>query len=116
MRNLWGIRWRNFPAPRFRASSMRRRGATPARVWNVSRRWTGIRSLAVAASSMSRARPRRSAERGSNTRPWTAMLPLTRIHEPIFEYGCHEGNEGLQGILIAERLKDKEAEQHSHSN
>ena len=50
-------------------------------------------------------------------RPWTFGMQLTRDEtQPIFEYACHEGNEGLQGILIAERLKDKEAEQHSHSN
>jgi len=50
-------------------------------------------------------------------RPWTFGMQLTRDEtQPIFEYACHEGNEGLQGILIAERLKDKETEQHSHSN
>ena len=44
-------------------------------------------------------------------------MQLTRDEsQKIFEYACHEGNEGLQGILIAERLKDKEAEQHTHSN
>jgi hypothetical protein len=50
-------------------------------------------------------------------RPWTYGMQLTRDEtQRIFEYACHEGNEGLQGILIAERLKDKEAEQHTHSN
>jgi hypothetical protein len=50
-------------------------------------------------------------------RPWTFGMELTRDEsQQIFEYACHEGNEGLQGILIAERLKDKEAGQHSHSN
>ena len=50
-------------------------------------------------------------------RPWTFGMQLTRDEtQAIFEYACHEGNEGLQGILIAERLKDKEAEPHSHSN
>jgi hypothetical protein len=29
------------------------------------------------------------------TRPWTAVLPLTRIHEPIFEYDCHESDDGV---------------------
>jgi len=50
-------------------------------------------------------------------RPWTFGMQLTRDEsQQIFEYACHEGNEGIQGILIAERLKDKEAEQHTHSN
>jgi hypothetical protein len=46
-------------------------------------------------------------------RPWTYGMQLTRDEsQKIFEYACHEGNEGLQGILISERLKDKEG----HSN
>ena len=46
-------------------------------------------------------------------RPWTYGMQLTRDEsQKIFEYACHEGNEGLQGILISERLRDKEG----HSN
>ena len=26
------------------------------------------------------------------TRPWTAMVPLTRSEDALFEYACHEGN------------------------
>jgi hypothetical protein len=44
------------------------------------------------------------------TRPWTAMLPLTRIHEPIFEYGCHEGNYALSNILAGARKQERETE------
>ena len=40
------------------------------------------------------------------TRPWTAMLPLTRIREPIFEYGCHEGNYALPNILAGARKQE----------
>ena len=29
--------------------------------------------------------------------------------QPIFEYGCHEGNYGLRDILSAERAADKTA-------
>ena len=42
------------------------------------------------------------------TRPWTAMLPLTRIREPIFEYGCHEGNYALPNILAGARKQEQE--------
>ena len=42
------------------------------------------------------------------TRPWTAMLPLSRIREPIFEYGCHEGNYALPNILAGARQQEKE--------
>jgi hypothetical protein len=49
-------------------------------------------------------------------RPWTFGMQLTRDDsQQIFEYECHEGNEGLQGILIAERLKDKDADNHTHN-
>ena len=44
------------------------------------------------------------------TRPWSAMLPLTRIHEPIFEYGCHEGNYALSNILSGARKQERESE------
>jgi hypothetical protein len=43
-------------------------------------------------------------------RPWTFGMQLTRDEgQPIYEYGCHEGNEGLQGILKATRIAEKEA-------
>jgi hypothetical protein len=45
-------------------------------------------------------------------RPWTFGMQLTRDDkEPVFEYACHEGNEGLQGILKAARIAEKEAAQ-----
>jgi hypothetical protein len=48
-------------------------------------------------------------------RPWTFGMELTHDDsQQIFEYACHEGNEGIQGILISERIKDKEAEKHSN--
>jgi hypothetical protein len=41
-------------------------------------------------------------------RPWTFGMQLTRDDaEPIFEYACHEGNEGLEGILKSARGEDK---------
>jgi len=42
------------------------------------------------------------------TRPWTAVMPLTRIDELIFEYACHEGNYGMTGILSGARFQEKE--------
>jgi hypothetical protein len=43
------------------------------------------------------------------TRPWSAMMPLTRIREPLFEYGCHEGNYGLRNILAGARKQERES-------
>jgi len=41
-------------------------------------------------------------------RPWTFGMRLTRDDkEPVFEYACHEGNEGLRGILSAARAAEK---------
>ena len=43
-------------------------------------------------------------------RPWTYGMLLTRNDaEPVFEYACHEGNEGIQGILRATRAAEKDA-------
>jgi hypothetical protein len=43
-------------------------------------------------------------------RPWTFGMQLTRDEkQPVFEYACHEGNEGIQGILKAARTAEREA-------
>ncbi len=41
------------------------------------------------------------------TRPWSAAMPLREIDDLIFEYACHEGNHGLEGILRGARFRDK---------
>ena len=43
------------------------------------------------------------------TRPWTAALPFTRIDGPIYEYACHEGNIGMEGILSGHRADETAA-------
>jgi hypothetical protein len=44
------------------------------------------------------------------TRPWTFAMNLSKdSSQPIFEYGCHEGNYGLRDILSAERAADAAA-------
>jgi hypothetical protein len=40
-------------------------------------------------------------------RPWTAMIPTSRIDEPIYEYACHEGNYALMDILAGARADEK---------
>ena len=44
----------------------------------------------------------------SYTRPWSAMVPLSRIQGPLFEYACHEGNYALPNILAGARAQEKE--------
>jgi hypothetical protein len=41
------------------------------------------------------------------TKPWSAMIPMKRSTEPIYEYACHEGNEGLPGALSGERALER---------
>ncbi len=43
------------------------------------------------------------------TRPWTAMVPLTRSEDALFEYACHEGNIGMAGILAGMRVQEAQA-------
>jgi hypothetical protein len=41
------------------------------------------------------------------TRPWTAISTLRATAGPLYEYGCHEGNYSLPGILRGARVKEK---------
>src|SRR5215831_1034017 len=43
------------------------------------------------------------------TKPWTAMIPLKLSHEEIYEYACHEANEGMLGILAGARAQEQKA-------
>ena len=45
------------------------------------------------------------------TRPWTAVIPMSKSEEPIYEYACHEGNYALIGILAGARAEEKAAEE-----
>ena len=40
----------------------------------------------------------------SFVRPFTAMVPMRRSDQPVFEYACHEGNYGLMSILRGARI------------
>jgi hypothetical protein len=42
------------------------------------------------------------------TKPWSLMIPL-RNSAPVYEYACHEGNEGLAGILAGARAAEAAA-------
>ena len=41
-------------------------------------------------------------------RPWTAMIPLRSSPDALYEYACHEGNIGMEGILAGARTKEVE--------
>ena len=44
------------------------------------------------------------------TSSWTASIPMRRIDVPMYEYACHEGNYGMEGILAGHRADEKAAE------
>ena len=40
------------------------------------------------------------------TRPFTAVIPMQKSDQPVFEYACHEGNSGLVNILRGARASE----------
>ena len=45
------------------------------------------------------------------TQPWTFEVTMFRTDEPVYEYACHEGNIGMDGILAGARADDVRAGQ-----
>jgi len=43
------------------------------------------------------------------TKPWSAIVPMTHVEGPMFEYACHEGNNGAINILEGARAQEKTA-------
>ena len=46
---------------------------------------------------------------GTWTKPWSLMIQLRHSPDPVYEYACHEGNEGLAGILAGARAEEAAA-------
>jgi hypothetical protein len=42
------------------------------------------------------------------SRPYTVAVPMTKSEGAIFEYACHEGNYGMEGILRGARAQERE--------
>jgi hypothetical protein len=40
------------------------------------------------------------------TRSWTVAVPYLRTDEQMYEYACHEGNYGMEGILSGARVEE----------
>jgi hypothetical protein len=43
----------------------------------------------------------------SFTAPWSAVLPMAKTDEQIYEYACHEGNYAMTGILRGARAGER---------
>ena len=41
------------------------------------------------------------------SKPWTVAIPFINTGEDMFEYACHEGNYGMEGILSGARAEEK---------
>jgi len=46
---------------------------------------------------------------GTFTKQWTVAIPYVDIGEDLFEYACHEGNYGMEGILSGAREEERAA-------
>ena len=46
---------------------------------------------------------------GTYSSVWTAMIPLKRSEDALYEYACHEGNLGMEGILSGHRFQERTA-------
>jgi hypothetical protein len=43
------------------------------------------------------------------TKPWTIAIPYLNVGEEMYEYACHEGNYGMEGILAGGREEERQA-------
>jgi hypothetical protein len=43
----------------------------------------------------------------SFVKPWTAVLPMAKTDDQIYEYACHEGNYAMTGILRGARATEQ---------
>ena len=45
------------------------------------------------------------------TAPWTVEVPMLYSADQVWEYACHEGNYGMDGILAGHRAEERDAAQ-----
>lgn len=43
------------------------------------------------------------------TRPWTVEVPMAKSEDTLWEFACHEGNYGMDGILAGHRAEERDA-------
>ena len=49
------------------------------------------------------------SDRTTFSKPWTLAIPYVHTGEALFEYACHEGNYGMEGILSGAREEERAA-------
>jgi hypothetical protein len=38
---------------------------------------------------------------------WGGQIPMTAMHDQLYEYACHEGNYALSGVLSGARYEER---------
>ena len=44
----------------------------------------------------------------SFAQPWSVRVVMQRSDSPLYEYACHEGNYGMENLLVSARARDRE--------
>ena len=47
------------------------------------------------------------ADPASYAQPWSVRVDMRRSDSPLFEYACHEGNYGMENLLVSARARDR---------
>ncbi len=47
----------------------------------------------------------------SFAQPWSVRVVMQRSDSPMYEYACHEGNYGMENLLVSARARDRERAQ-----
>ena len=102
----WATRWRDGTATRWWS----RRASSPTRCCTAARPRTCTWSSASPASAPGEIDYRVTiTDPTTFTKPWTLAIPYVHTGEDLFEYACHEGNYGMEGILSGAREEERAA-------
>ena len=41
------------------------------------------------------------------TQPWGGEIPIKKLNNRVYEYACHEGNYGMEGVLSGARYQER---------
>ena len=49
------------------------------------------------------------ADSASYAQPWSVRVDMRHSDSSLFEYACHEGNYGMENLLVSARVRDRAA-------
>ena len=44
----------------------------------------------------------------SFAKPWSVAVPMRKSEDSMYEYACHEGNRGMENLLVGARFQERE--------